>query len=114
MRLPRPDHPMFIADKQRERDFLIGAPMAVIPALCVLPVIVFLVIFPRIEHGRTIAALALPVCALTGSFGLAKVAIGAVEKPWGIFNVLNFATLLVLWVIAGYTGVFLAVLAAKL
>ncbi len=105
---------MFMTDKQRERAFLIGAPMAVIPAVCVLPTIVFLLIFPRIEHGRVIAAFALPLCALAGSFGLAKVAVGAVEKPWGIFNALNFATLLVLWVIAGYTGVFLAVLAAKL
>ncbi len=104
---------MFLSDKQRERDFLIGAPMAVIPALCVLPGIVFLVIFPRIEHGREIAALMLPLCAVTGSFGLAKVSIGAVEKPWGIFNVLNFGTLLVLLVIAGYTGLFLALLAAK-
>ena len=105
---------MFMTDKERERDFLVGAPMAVIPALCVLPVIVFLGIFPRIEHGRAIAAFVLPLCSLAGSFGLAKVAVGAVEKPWGIFNMLNFATLAVLWVIAGYTGLFLAVLAAKL
>ncbi len=100
--------------RERERAFLIGAPLAVIPALCVLPVIVFLVIFPRFEHGRMLAAFVLPMCALAGSFGLAKVALGAVEKPWGIFNLLSFGTLLVLLVIAGYTGVFLAVVAAKL
>jgi hypothetical protein len=51
---------------------------------------------------------------VAGSLGLGKVALGAVEKPWGIFNVLSFAALLVLLVIAGYTGLFLAVLAAKL
>ncbi len=100
--------------RERERAFLIGAPLAVIPALCVLPVIVFLVIFPRVEHGRMLGALVLPLCELAGSFGLAKVALGAVEKPWGIFNLLSFGTLLVLLVIAGYTGVFLAIVAAKL
>ncbi len=100
--------------KERERAFLIGAPLAVIPALCVLPVIVFLVIFPRVEHGRMIAAVVLPLCALAGSFGLWKLALGAVEKPWGIFNVLSFGALLVLLVIAGYTGLFLALAAAKL
>ncbi len=100
--------------RERERAFLIGTPLAVIPALCVLPVIVFLVIFPRVEHGRMLGALVLPLCELAGSFGLAKVALGAVEKPWGIFNLLSFGTLLVLLVIAGYTGVFLAIVAAKL
>ena len=105
---------MFMTDKERERALLIGAPLAVMPALCVLPVLVFLVIFPRIAHGRMIAAFVLPLCALAGSFGLAKVALGAVEKPWGIFNVLSFAALLVLLVIAGYTGLFLAIVAAKL
>jgi hypothetical protein len=100
--------------QERERAFLIGAPLAVIPALCVLPVIVFLVIFPRVEHGRVIAAVVLPVCALAGSLGLAKIALGVVEKPWGIFNLLSFGALLILLVIAGYTGVFLAVVAAKL
>jgi hypothetical protein len=105
---------MSMTSKEREQAFLIGAPLALIPALCVLPVIVFLVIFPRVEHGRMIAAFVLPLCALAGSFGLGKVALGAVEKPWGIFNVLSFAALLVLLVIAGYTGLFLAVVAAKL
>lgn len=100
--------------RERERAFLIGAPLAVIPALCVLPVIVFFVIFPRVEHGKMLAAFVLPLCALAGSFGLAKVALGAVEKPWGIFNLLSFGTLLVLLVIAGYTGVFLAIVATKL
>jgi hypothetical protein len=103
-----------MTSKERERAFLIGAPLAVIPALCVLPVIVFLVIFPRVEHGRMIAAFVLPVCALAGSSGVAKIALGVVEKPWGIFNLLSFGALLVLLVIAGYTGSFLAVVAAKL
>jgi hypothetical protein len=54
------------------------------------------------------------LCALAGSWGLWKLALGAVEKPWGIFNVLSVGALLVLLVIAGYTGFFLAVVAAKL
>ena len=100
--------------KERERDFLIGAPMALVPALCVLPAIVFLVIFSRVPHGRCIAAFLLPLCALIGCFGLSKIAMGVVEKPWGIFNMLCFGTLLMLVVIAGYTGAFLALAAARL
>ena len=103
-----------MTDKERERAFLIGAPLAVLPALCVLPAIMFLVIFPRVEHGRMIAAFFLPLCALLGSFGLWKLALGAVQKPWGIFNVLSFGALMILLVIASYTGLFLALITVRL
>jgi len=100
--------------KERERAFMIGAPLAIVPALCVLPTTAFLVMIPRVAHARTIALLVLPACALAGSFGLWKLAMGAVQKPWGIFNVLSFGALLVLLVIAGYTGLFLALMTLKL
>jgi hypothetical protein len=100
--------------KERERAFLIGAPLAVIPALVFLPAVTFLVIFPKVPHGRAIGVVILLLCAATGGFGLWKLALGSVQKPWGIFNVLSFGTLLVLLIIAAYTGLFLALLATKL
>jgi hypothetical protein len=100
--------------KERERAFLIAAPLAIIPALCVLPAIVFLIIVPRVAHARVLALIVLPVCALLGSFGLWKLATGAVQKPWGIFNVLSCGALLVLLIIASYTGLFLALISVKL
>src|ERR1035437_1031566 len=96
--------------KERERAFMIGAPLAIVPALVFLPAVMFLIVFPRVAHGRAIALLVLPVCALAGSLGLWKLAMGAVQKPWGIFNVLRFGAVLVLLVIAGYTGLFLALM----
>ena len=99
---------------ERERAFLIGAPLAIAPALCILPATVFLVMIPLVAHGRMIGALVLPVCALVGSFGLWTLATGVVQKPWGLFNVLNLGALLVLLVIAGYTGLFLALTTLKL
>jgi hypothetical protein len=56
----------------------------------------------------------LPICALVGSFGLWKLATGAVQKPWGLFNALSFGVLLVLLIIAGYTGLFLALMTLNL
>jgi hypothetical protein len=103
-----------IQSKERERAFLIGAPLALIPALSLLPSVMFLIAFPRVRHGRLIGFVVVPLCALVGSFGLWKLALGVVEKPWGIFNILNMAALLVLLVIAGYTGLFLALLTLKL
>jgi hypothetical protein len=100
--------------KDRERAFLIGAPLAIVPALIFLPAVTFLIVFPRVTHGRTIGLLVVPACALASCFGLWKLALGAVQKPWGIFNVLNFGALLVLLVIAAYTGLFLALMTLKL
>jgi hypothetical protein len=39
---------------------------------------------------------------------------GRVQKPWGIFNVLSFGALFVVLVIAGYTGLFPALMTLKL
>ena len=100
--------------KERERNFLIGAPLAIIPALALLPAVMFLIVFPRVAHGRLIGAIVILLCALVGSFGLWKLALGAVQKPWGIFNVLNVGALIILLVIAGYTGLFLALMTLKL
>jgi hypothetical protein len=100
--------------RERERAFLIGAPLAIIPALSFLPAIMFLIVFPRVRHGRLMGFLVISACALVGSVGLWKLALGAVEKPWGIFNVLNVGALLILLVIAGYTGLFLALMTLKL
>jgi hypothetical protein len=100
--------------KERESEFLIGAPLAIIPALIFLPAVTFLFVFPQVTHGDAIGFVVLPACALTSCFGLWKLAIGAVQKPWGIFNVLSFGALLVLLVIAAYTGVFLALMTLKI
>src|SRR5580704_19109427 len=100
--------------RERERAFMIGAPLAIIPALLFLPAVTFLIVFPQVAHGRLIGTFVLPVCALAGSFGLWKLASGAVQKPWGIFNALSFGVLLVLLIIAGYTGLFLALMTLNL
>jgi len=52
--------------RERERAFLIGAPLAIIPALAFLPAVMFLVVFPRVPHGRLLAIFVLPACALAG------------------------------------------------
>ena len=98
----------------RERDFMIGAPLAIVSALAFLPAVMFLIVFPQTLHGRVIGAFLVPVCALASFFGLWRLAMGAVQKPWGIFNVLSFGALFVLLVIAGYTGLFLALMTLKI
>jgi hypothetical protein len=100
--------------KDREREFLTGAPLAVVSALCLLPAIVFLVVVPRFQHGRAAAVFVLPACALAGGLGLWKLAAGVVRRPWGVLNFLSVGVLLILLVIAAYTGWFLALLTLQL
>jgi hypothetical protein len=100
--------------REREREFLIGAPLAVVPALAFLPAVTFLIVFPQVAHGRVIGWMVVPACALVSGIGLWKLALGAVQKPWGIYNVLSFGALVALLVVAGYTGVFLALMTLKL
>ena len=59
---------MVMTAKERERAFLIGAPLAIVPALCFLPAVMFLIVFPRVAHGRLIGSLAVLACALIGGF----------------------------------------------
>ena len=105
---------MNLTAKEREHAFLIAAPLALIPALAFLPAVTFLIVFPRAGIWRFIGFVGVPLCALVSGFGLWQLALGVVAKPWGIFNILNVTGLFVLLVIAGYTGVFLALLTLKL
>jgi hypothetical protein len=99
--------------KERERAFYIGAPLAIVPALCFLPAVMFLVVVPKIAHAQAVAVVVLPLLAVAGSVGLWKVAFGAVQRPFGILNALSFGALLVLLIIAAYTGIFLAIVTAR-
>ena len=99
---------------ERERAFYVGAPLAIVPALGFLPAVVFLVVVPKIAHARVIAVILLPMLALASSVGLWKLAIGAVQRPFGILNALNFGALLILLIIASYTGLFLALITVKI
>src|SRR5215467_6540775 len=99
--------------KERERAFYIGAPLAIAPALAFLPAVMFLVIVPKVAHARLLAFLVLPLLALASSFGLWKLAMGAVQKPFGILSALNVGAMVVLLIIAAYTGLFLALLATN-
>lgn len=99
--------------QERERAFFIGAPVAIVSSLLFLPSIMFLIVTPRVQHGRMAATVLLPLLVAAAAFGLWKLALGAVEKPFTILNLLSFAAVVLLLVIAGYTGLFLALLAAN-
>ena len=73
----------------------------------------FLVVVPKVVQARLIALVLLPVLGLASSFGFWKLAISAVQRPFGILNALSFGALPVL-IIASYTGLFLALITVRI
>ena len=63
---------------------------------------------------RAVALILLPILGLAGSFGLWKLAISAVQRPFGILNAPSLGALLVLLTIASYTGLFLALITVRI
>lgn len=100
--------------RERERAFYIGAPLAIVPALGFLPAVMILLVAPKVAHAHVIAFLVLPILGLVSACGLWKLAMGAVQRPFGILNALSAGALFVLLVIAAYTGLFLALVMVKI
>jgi hypothetical protein len=98
-------------NRLRQHWVFIGAPLAVIPALAFLPAQAYLVITPSVGHASLIAALLFPVLALAEAIGLFQLVRCCVTRPFDLLTAFAFSALLVVWVIAAYTGLFLAVLA---
>ena len=98
----------------RYRLFYVGAPLAIVPALIFLPALAYLVIDPRVSHARLAAWTLFPAIAVAEVFGVWRLAMSCVQRPFGLSNVLSFGALLVLVVIMVCVGLFLAVLAGGL
>jgi len=100
--------------RQRERLFYWGAPLAIVPALSILPAFVWLVFDPRVRHAMAWAAVLFPLLAVAEFVGVAKLVRGCVERPFNLLTMLSLGAMLVLLVIASYTGLFLAALVQRM
>lgn len=99
--------------RERERWFYWGAPLALGPALAFLPGLVYLVIEPRMKHGRLFAAVLLPFAGLAEFVGVRWLVKGALERPFNLLSMLSAGALMILFVVAAYTGLFLAAFAGR-
>jgi hypothetical protein len=100
--------------KRRERLLLIGAPLAVIPALAFLPALVYLVISPRISHGRLIAIVLVPVLLVAEGIGVSRLARCFLPRHFDLITFFATVNMILLVVIAIYTGLFLAAFVGRM
>jgi hypothetical protein len=97
--------------RERERWFYWGAPLALGPALVFLPALVYLVIEPRVKYGHTLGAALLPIGGAAEFVGVRWLVKGALARPFNLLSMLSAGGLIILLVIAAYTGLFLAAFA---
>jgi len=97
--------------KDRQRLLFTGAPLAIVPALLFLPALAYLVITPAVRHSFVLAAMFFPVAAVAEAAGLYRVVCCCVSRPFDLLTMFAAGTLIVLLVIAAYTGFFLAAIA---
>ncbi len=99
--------------ERRNQVFLLGAPLAVIPAVAFLPAFVF--VFLRYPIGRTLPGLelwfALPLLTFAQVLGSVLVGFAGFRTRIGYVSLLAAATSVFLLVVAAYTGLFFAIFA---
>ena len=100
--------------RQREKLFFRGAGLAIAPALAFLPAVVLLVFSPRWPHSHVLAAFILPVLVCLELWGLWKLMRCCVQQVFDLLTILAFGALVIVGAIAAYTGIFLAVVAARM
>lgn len=100
--------------RKRQRLVFLGAPLAIVPALAFLPALAYLVITPSVPHATLMAGFLFPVLAAAEVTGLLWLVVCCVMRPFDLLTAFAFSALLVVLVIAAYTGLFLAVLAGRM
>lgn len=92
---------------ERERALCIGAPLAVFPALAMLPVAAFGVLSPQFPHARSFGTIALVLLAAAVACGVSRLA-QCFRAGFDIISFFAGGSLAVLLFIMTYTGVMLA------
>jgi hypothetical protein len=100
--------------KERQRLVFVGAPLAIIPAMAFLPALAYLVITPTVRHSTLLAVVVFVVFGVCEVLGLVRLVRCCVTRPFDLITMFAFSALLVLLVIATYTGLFLAAIAGKM
>ena len=100
--------------RERQKLVLIGAPLAIVPALAFLPMLAYLVITPMLQHSTLFAGLGFAILGICEVTGLIRLVRCCVARPFDVITMFAFGALLVILVIATYTGLYLAMIAGKM
>src|SRR5581483_2255108 len=100
--------------KERQKMLFLGARLAIIKKLAFLPALTGLVLTPVFRHSRLVAGILFPMLSVCEVLGLVRLARCCVSGRFDLLTTYAFSALLVLLVIATYTGLFLAAIAGRM
>ena len=93
--------------RRREDALVFGAPLVVLPALAIVPIIVSFLIDPAFPHARLVGVMLVPLSFLAESLGLSRLGL-TLESEFDVLTLFGAATALLFWVIAVCSGILLA------
>jgi hypothetical protein len=96
----------------REDALIIVAPLVVVPALAVVPIIVSLLVDPGFRHARLVGLLLLPVFFLSELTGLTRLAL-VVRREFDVLTFFAAGIVVVFWVVAVCSGILLAIVISQ-
>jgi len=94
--------------RQREDALLLGGPLAVLPALMVVPVTLSLFVDPAFRHARIVGVLALPVIFSCQWIGVSRLA-AVFRRDLDVLTFFAVGIVIVFWVVLVCSGVLLAI-----
>lgn len=94
--------------RQREDALIMGGPLAVLPALMVVPVTVSLFVDPAFPHAAMVGTLLLPCLFAFEWAGLMRLA-GVLRREFDVLTFFAVGLVIAFWVFAVCSGVLLAI-----
>ncbi len=95
-----------LSHDQRQREFLLGTPLVLIPALFAFPAWVLLLHRPRFAHSEIVAAVLFPAFAAMVVIGVRKLVRCIDWRGIDMIGAMAFGVLLALFVMLLYAAVF--------
>ncbi len=95
--------------RKREDALLWGAPLVLVPALALVPTVLFLILEPVFPHARWLGVPLLAVFGFVMVLGIGKLAY-CLRHPFDVISFLAAGTLMILVVVSMVCGVMLAAL----
>jgi hypothetical protein len=94
--------------RERENALMWGAPLAIVPALSVVPITVSLMLYPAFPWARLAGALLTPVMGWSVVAGISRLAV-TLRRDFDALTFFAAGVVLTMWVIVACSGVLLGV-----
>jgi hypothetical protein len=98
--------------RRREDALVFGAPLTVVPALAIVPIMVSLFVDPAFPHARAVGALLIPFLFVAEFAGLSRLGF-ALRQDFDVLSLFAAGTAFLFWVMTVCSGILLAIVLSQ-